>query len=114
MKETSSELLTREGVFPYDYSHNECDKLDEYKSATQRKRFTHSSPNEHISDEDYVHTQLVWDTFQCKTMRDYHNLYLKTDVLLLADVFESFRDMPTTNSTQLGITRVQAWHGMPC
>ncbi len=45
----------------------------------------------HISDSDYAHTQKVWETFGCKSMRDYHDLYLKTDVLLLADVMTEFR-----------------------
>ena len=46
---------------------------------------------EDISDEDYNHTKNVWKKFKCKTMGDYHNLYLKSDVLIIADVFENFR-----------------------
>ena len=50
----------------------------------------------HISDEAYEHAQKVWSEFDCETMRDYHDLYLKSDVLLLADVFENFRDVCLT------------------
>ena len=46
-----------------------------------------------ISDEDYTHAQKVWKAFDCKTLEDYHDLYNRTDVLLMADVFETFRKM---------------------
>jgi hypothetical protein len=49
--------------------------------------------HEEISDEDYAHAQKVWNEFQCKTFRDYHDLYNVSDVLILADVFENFRDV---------------------
>ena len=46
--------------------------------------------NGHISDEQYQHLQNVWDRFNFNTFKDFHNHYLKKDVLLLADVFEKF------------------------
>ena len=47
--------------------------------------------DEAITDDDYSHALNVWSAFKCRSLRDYHNLYLKSDVLLLSDVFESFR-----------------------
>ena len=46
-----------------------------------------------ISKQDHIHSNKVWDTFKIKDLGIYHDLYLQTDVTLLADVFESFRKM---------------------
>ena len=44
---------------------------------------------EDINNSDYNHAKNVWEEFKCKTIGDYHDLYLKSDVLILADVFEN-------------------------
>ena len=53
---------------------------------------------EGITDDDYFHADCVWNVFECSTLRDYLQLYNKTDVLLLTDVFENFRDVCMKNS----------------
>ena len=83
------ELLLRKGVYPYDYV-SSIEKLSETQ-LPPKEEFYLKLNDEDISDEDYQHAINVWSTFRCQTIRDYHDLYLKSDVLLLADVFESFR-----------------------
>ena len=88
-------LLLRKGVFPYDW----FDSFDRLSSTSlPPKESFHSILNDSgISEEDYQHAQNVWKTFNMKTMRDYHDLYLKSDVLLLSDVIENFRDVCLDN-----------------
>ena len=85
----NTELVTKKGVYPYDYV-TDLSKLTETE-LPPKEEFYSKLNDEEISDEQYAHAKKVWDTFNCKTIRDYHDLYLKTDVLLLADVFEKFR-----------------------
>ena len=56
-----------------------------------KEAFYSELKREGISDEDYAHAQAVWQAFECKNLGDFHDKYLETDVLLLADVFENFR-----------------------
>ena len=57
--------------------------------------------DEHVSDEDHGHTKKNSNDFEMKLMGDYHILYLKTDILLLTDVFEEFRNMCTEYRSNL-------------
>ena len=82
-------LMTRKGIYPYDYR-DSFEKFNKTELPT-KEEFYSILNNEHISDEDYCHAKKVWNTFQLQTMGEYHNLYLKSDILLLADVFENFR-----------------------
>ena len=61
-------------------------------SLPPKEAFYSALTKEHIKDKDYVHAQNVWQHFNIKNMKEYHDLYLETDVKLLADVFETFRD----------------------
>ena len=83
------DLLIRKGVYPYDYV-SSISKFDETQLPAQ-KEFYSKLNDEDITDDEYQHALSVWKTFGCKNIRDYHDLYLKSDVLLLADVFENFR-----------------------
>ena len=83
------ELMKRKEVYPYDYM-NSFDKFDD-RNLPPKKEFYSLLADEDINDEDYKHAQNVWTTFKLESMGQYHDLYLKSDVLLLADVFEKFR-----------------------
>ena len=82
-------LMKQKGIYPFDHM-DSFDRFNETKLPVQQNFYSILN-NEHISDEQYKHAQNVWNTFNLKTMGDYHDLYLKSDILLLADVFENFR-----------------------
>ena len=69
--------------------------MESFKKFSEDKlpdkcKFFNSLKDECISEKDYLHTIDVWNVFKTNTMGDYYDLYLKTDVSLLADVFEKF------------------------
>ena len=82
-------LLHRKGVYPYEWM-NSMEKM-EHTSLPPKECFNSTLTMSDISDKDYTHAQNVWETFNMKTMGDYHDLYLLTYVLLLANCFENFR-----------------------
>jgi hypothetical protein len=84
-----NKLLFAKGVFPYEYF-NSLTKFSETKLPSIDCFYSRLN-EESISVQDYERAQHIWETFHCKTLQDYHDHYLKTDVLLLADVFEQFR-----------------------
>ena len=92
---TDLQLLTRKGVFPYDWFDG-FDKLSE-THLPPKDEFYSKLYDAEISDEDYQHAQNVWKVFGIESFREYHDLYLELDVLLLADVFENFRDVCRKN-----------------
>lgn len=85
------DLLLRKGVYPYDYMDN-IDKSHEALLPAKEKFYNKLNRTD-ISEQDYAHASTVWNTFHIKTMKDYTMLYNKSDVLLLADVMENFRNV---------------------
>ena len=88
-------LLTRKGVYPYEYM-DSWERLDE-PTLPAIKDFHNTLKQAECSPQEYSHAERVWKEFNCKNMKEYQDLYLKTDVLILADVFENFRQLSLHN-----------------
>ena len=84
-------LLLRKGVSPYEYVDN-WQKFDE-TSLPNKEDFYSNLNMEDINDIDYRHANNVFKRFELENLGQYHDLYVQSDTLLLADVFENFRDM---------------------
>ena len=82
-------LLTRKGVYPYEY----MDSWDRFSETSLRpiEKFFSKLNGSGITNEDYRHATKVWKKFNIQNLGEYHDLYLRTDVILLANVFEEFR-----------------------
>ena len=85
------ELIKQKGFYPYEYMDTE-EKFNDTKPPPQ-EAFYSKLTGKGISNKNYSHVLNVWNTFNMKSMKDYHKLYNETDALLLADVFENFRDL---------------------
>ena len=86
-----AELLKQKGFYPYEYMDSE-EKFNDTK-LPPREAFYSKLSGKGITEKDYEHAGNVWISFKMKTFKEYHELYNITDVLLLADVFENFRDL---------------------
>ena len=82
--------MKKKGVYCYDYM-DSFEKFND-QQLPSKNQFYSILTDEGISDEQHQHAQNVWNTFNIKTMERYHDLYLKSDILLLADVFENLRE----------------------
>lgn len=85
------DLIKQKGVFPYSY----LDSMEKLKDTQlpAYEDFNDTFNDRKISENDYKRAHDVWNLFECKTLGEYSDLYLKTDVFLLTDVFENFRQI---------------------
>ena len=83
--------MLRKVVYPYEYVDN-WEKFDE-TSLPNKEDFYSNLNMEDINDIDYRHANNVLKRFELENLGQYHDLYVQSDTLLLADAFENFRDM---------------------
>ena len=83
-------LLLRKGVYRYEDMDN-WEKLDEI-TLPSKENFYRELNLKGISDKEYAHTQKVWHVSEIRSRGEYHDLYIQSDTLLLADVLEKFRN----------------------
>ena len=93
------ELLKQKGDYPCEYM-NSFERFNEEKLPARKYFYSSTKDGKigddgkisdgHISVKDYLTCEKIWDKFEMKNMGDYHDHYLKKDVLLLADVLENF------------------------
>ena len=83
-------LLLRKGVYPYEYM-DSWERFNE-TSLLDKKVFCSELYLKDISDKDYTHTQKLFEKLKLKNLGVYHDLHVQSNTLLLADVFENFRN----------------------
>ena len=83
-------MLLRKGVYSYEYI-DSWERFDE-TSLPDKKAFYSELYLEDITNKDYAHAQRVFEELKLKNLGNHHDLYVQSDILLLADVFENFRN----------------------
>ena len=84
-------LLLRKGAYPYQYMNNMSKFFEE--ELTTIDNFCSELNSSGISTKDYSHAKKVWQFFKIKDMGEYYDLYVRSDVVQLSDVFENFRSL---------------------
>ena len=97
----------QKGVYPYEYI-DDWEKLNETSSPEKEHFYSHLNM-EGIIDEDYVYAKRVCKDFEIKHLGEYHDLYVQSDTLLLADVFENFRNVCLKMSELDPAKKISAW-----
>ena len=114
--EARCKLILRKGVYPYEYMDSWVRFEETQLPSKDKDAFYSKLSDENINEADYAHARQVWTTFVCKTLGDYSDLYCRTEVLLLADVFETFGG-PAKSSTawaRLTTSPARVSPGTPC
>ena len=83
-------MSLRKGVYPYEYM-DTWERVNEI-SLLDKKSFHNELYLADITDKSYSHAQIVFEKFNLENLGDYHDFYVQSDTLLLADVFEIFRN----------------------
>ena len=84
-------LLLRKGVYPYEYMNN-WERFNETLLPNKEASYSNLTM-EYITDTDYTHANKVFKEFKLKYLGEYHDLYVQSDTILLADIFGNFRNM---------------------
>ena len=84
-------LLLQKGVYPDEYM-DEWEKINKTSLPEKEDFYSHLNMEDIIA-ADYVQAKRVCKDFEMKNLGEYHDLYLHSDTLLLADVFENIRNM---------------------
>ena len=84
-------MLLRKGIYPYEYI-DSWEGFDE-TLLPDKEAFYRNLNMENITDVDHRHSKRVFKSLNNKNLGEYHDLYVQSDTLLLADVFEAFRNI---------------------
>ena len=92
MRDTNQrELILRKGVYPYEFA-TSLNVLRDTCTLPKKEEFFSLLSGEHITDGDYQHATNVWNSFQCRDMCDYTELYVRADTYQLAEAMLELRE----------------------